>query len=577
MNKKKHILVVVIVVLIIAAAIAGAVFAYLQHQKSSLTADVESVSDLSWYYGGEEMTSYGMVTNDFYQDVYLIENQSVTQVHVEEGQEVKAGDPLLTYDMTLNALQLEMKALEVESLENKLVLANRELERLRKVTPVPEYVEDPEPEPEPDPEPDPEPEPELPQTDPKTGAYNYLAEGVVLDLSSSFRREEGAMIPDELDGTQEEPEESEDEKEETIGTPEEPCVILCMPGCYVEGSYLNVLASSPVPMFLRLQIINPNNGKPIKDQYWDISSGQFAGMTFEEDAKWSVETRAPMIEPDPEPDDTDWYEEPDDMFFPEEPEQPEGPEVQTYTAKELSEAIKKEEKEIKDLDLQVRKAKLELEQMQKVSDDGVVKAEIDGIVKTVGDPSKPPQDGSAFITVSGSEGLYVTGSLSELQLGEVQVGQTVYANSWESGLSFEATIQEISPYPSTSSNSFGEGNPNVSYYPYTAYIANTEGLKNGEYVDLRMTAQSSGDGEDDGIYLQKAYVREENGRSYVMMADENDRLKKQYVETGKVIYGEAVEIKSGLTKEDRIAFPYGKTAKEGAKVEEGSGSEMGYY
>lgn len=575
MNKKKRILAAIIVVLVIAAAIAGAVFAYLRHQKNSLTADVQRVSDLSWYYGGEEMTSYGMVTNDFYQDVYLIENQSVTQVHVEEGQEVKAGDPLLTYDMTLNALQLEMKALEVESMENKLVLANRELEKLRKVTPVPEHVDEPDPEPAPEPAPEPEPEPELPQTDPQTGAYNYLAEGVVLDLSSSSRRDTVVPPSDELEGAPVEPIEPEEEKEETIGTPEEPCVILCMPGCYVEGSYLNVLASSPVPMFLRLQIINPNSGKPVKDQYWDISSGQFAGMTFEDDAKWSVETKAPIIEE--EPDDTDWYEEPDDLFFPEEPEEPEGPEVPTYTAKELSEAIKKEEKEIKDLDLQIRKAKLELEQMQKVSDDGVVKAEIDGIVKTVGDQSKPPQDGSAFITVSGSEGLYVTGSLSELQLGEVQVGQTVYANSWESGLSFEATIQEISPYPSNSSNSFGEGNPNVSYYPYTAYIANTEGLKNGEYVDLKMTAQNSDGEEDNGIYLQKAYVREEDGKSYVMIADENDRLKKQYVETGKVIYGEAVEIKSGLTKEDRIAFPYGKSAKEGAKVEEGSGSEMGYY
>ena len=118
----------------------------------------------------------------------------------------------------------------------------------------------------------------------------------------------------------------------------------------------------------------------------------------------------------------------------------------------------------------------------------------------------------------------------------------------------------------------------MSFYPYIAYIADTDGLKNGEYVDLKMTAQQS-DEEQDGIYLQRAYIREENGRSYVLIADENDRLKKQYVETGKVIYGEAVEIKSGLTKEDRIAFPYGKTAKEGYKVEDDSASDsdLMYY
>jgi HlyD family secretion protein len=51
-----------------------------------------------------------------------------------------------------------------------------------------------------------------------------------------------------------------------------------------------------------------------------------------------------------------------------------------------------------------------------------------------------------------------------------------------------------------------------------------------------------------------------------MIADENNRLKKQYVVTGRTVYGSAVEIKSGLTEDDRIAFPYGKNAVEGAAV-----------
>ena len=80
-----------------------------------------------------------------------------------------------------------------------------------------------------------------------------------------------------------------------------------------------------------------------------------------------------------------------------------------------------------------------------------------------------------------------------------------------------------------------------------------------------------------GIRVVKAYVREENGRSYVLKADENNRLVKQYVETGKTLYGQAVEIKSGLSMEDRIAFPYGKAAKEGVKVKESSDSEVGIY
>ena len=60
-----------------------------------------------------------------------------------------------------------------------------------------------------------------------------------------------------------------------------------------------------------------------------------------------------------------------------------------------------------------------------------------------------------------------------------------------------------------------------------------------------------------------------------MIADENGLLKKQYVVTGKSVYGSAVEIKSGLTSSDLIAFPYGKNAVEGAAVTEES--EMYYY
>ena len=56
------------------------------------------------------------------------------------------------------------------------------------------------------------------------------------------------------------------------------------------------------------------------------------------------------------------------------------------------------------------------------------------------------------------------------------------------------------------------------------------------------------------------------GIAELVIADENNRLKKQYVVTGRTVYGSAVEIKSGLTEDDRIAFPYGKNAVEGAAV-----------
>ena len=49
------------------------------------------------------------------------------------------------------------------------------------------------------------------------------------------------------------------------------------------------------------------------------------------------------------------------------------------------------------------------------------------------------------------------------------------------------------------------------------------------------------------------------------MMDQNGRLRKQYVRTGRIFYGRIIEILDGITPEDAIAFPYG-SAQEGAKT-----------
>ena len=191
----------------------------------------------------------------------------------------------------------------------------------------------------------------------------------------------------------------------------------------------------------------------------------------------------------------------------------------------------------------------------------MVYAEVDGVVKTVGDPDEKPEQGQAFLVVTGDDGLYVKGTISELLLDDVPVGTVVSANSWESGMTFDATITEISDYP-VSGNSWGEGNPNVSYYGvHGLYRGQLRAPQRGEAVDLSISTNQSDGG---GIFIEKAYVRSEDGKSYCMIADENNRLKKQYVVTGRTVYGSAVEIKSGLTEDDCIAFPYGKNAVEGA-------------
>ena len=267
--------------------------------------------------------------------------------------------------------------------------------------------------------------------------------------------------------------------------------------------------------------------------------------------------------PDPEPDGEN--EEPDvpavvvppavvpRVVVPEEP--------QGFTLQELEKKRYEKQKQIQDLDLRLRIGKLEMVSLTEALASGVVKAQINGVVKKVRDPNEGNMEYEPLIFLSQSEGLYLYGNLSELQLAEVKTGQIVMCNSWQTGTMFEAEIKEIENFPNPMYSDDGQ---NISYYGFKAYIALTEGLNVGDGIEF--TISSDGEVETGHIYLPKAYVREKDGKYYVMKQGKDKRLKLQYVKVGKVLYGESYEILSGLTRENRIAFPYGKDVKEGTKT-----------
>lgn len=504
---KKKLLVIVIVV---AAAVVGCVLG-VKHQRNSRTAQVTPVSDLSDSYWGDEVYSSGQIRNDQTQSVYVEKDSTIKEVYVEEGQEVEVGDKLLTYDTTSAELDYKMKELEVEKLKNDLSIAQNELKKLKSTKPVSEQTQE-------------QTSVITPQVQEKTGnAYNYVSESAEPYNAS-----------------------------EADGSAENPYRFLCADGAYVTGEMLAKLAEDGSCAVFEVYAGNQVSGEP--EYSWSVDGSMIT--VPDPGTKWDIATRSQVVdEVEPAEDDTS-----NDT-------QPEG-----YTQAELNELISEKEQEISKLDLSKRKAELEVEKLKQSGTDGIVYATVKGTVKNLQDKDNLPTDGTAFLEVAGSEGLYVTGQVSELLLDDIEPGETtVQVMSWESGISCEATIMEVSDYPASETTSYGSGNPNVSYYPYTAYIEDTSGLKNGEYVDLTMTV--GGDESGDAIYLTKAYVRTENGQSYVYKADENGRLVKQYVETGKLIYGYEVEIKSGLTLDDRIAFPYGKTAKEGLRVTDAASDE----
>ncbi len=543
------------------AAVGGGIYGYKTYQDKQLVAEVFPVANINMGYWGDSATSYGMVTNDSSQEIYLDSSKSAKQVFVEEGDTVKVGDPLMEYDTAEIQIDIERKKIEINTLENNIAMASHKLDSLKNAKPVdktPPKIDTEELEKYQQQD---EINNSIPETDEKDiRIYNHLSAMSVPSNATFDPATNEPVLP--------------------AGTEDDPYIYYCNANAYAYGSFFNSIRPTAegepgkyVVFYVCKKDENgkamletgedgkPDPNKPVIDTSVTENTAQLNGNSipadYDESRMWYVFTGKEYI-PSSLADQymeefmehaTDW-------------EMPEG-----YTEEELVKEITETENQLKTLDIQRRQQLLQLESMQKTASDGIVYAEVDGVVKTVGDPEEFQQNGTAFLVVSGDDGLYVSGTISELLLADVEVGTVVTANSWESGMTFQATVTEVSDYP-VAGNAMGDGNPNVSYYSYTAYIEDSSGLRNGEYVDLSIATNQS---ETGGLFIEKAYVREENGKSYCMIADENGKLKKQYVVTGRTVYGSAVEIKSGLTEEDLIAFPYGKAAAEGVTVKETDG------
>ncbi len=513
MKKKKTIKIIIIAVLVVAVA-AGSITGVVYYKNSKGLASVMSVSMISTTNDSTSMTSEGIVCDDVGQTINLSDGQKVTEVYVTKDQQVKAGDKLLAYDVTSLSLSVELKQLEIKSLENQLASEKQKLDKLKNTKPVAKQPETPvTPEPQPEPQPD-------------------EKHDVISDLS-------------EAKGN---------------GTEDEPYVFTCTEASYVSGSLLNTLADkSAVARFVIGDANAPDMELIVRGDklgsYDDSDEIKLflAGTATAGDASAGTAVNEPSDAAADTATEQATQTEADTAA-----------EEKTYTADELKDAIKEQTRSVADVDLQKRIAQADLKELQSELEDGVVYAKKDGIVTTVCEPANPPQDGTPFLQLSGASGLYISGTIGELDLDKVKVGQSVSAVNYMTGDTYEGTISEISNVPSDSVN-YGDSNPNSSFYGYTAYIENPQNLKKGD--SLQLTIDTSSEGSGSGLYIDKSFVRTEHGQSYIYK-DDNGKLKKQSVKTGRTLWDSYVEIKSGLTNDDYIAFPYGVREGEKTKVSE---------
>lgn len=548
--------------------------------------DVNSVSTLNTGYWDNPSTSTGFVSNSDTQSVLYDASKTITQVFVQEGQQVNAGDSLLSYDLTTLQSAVDTSQLDVEKAQNAITLAEHELKKLLNTTPIPDVVEEPEIQ-----DHTPAPLPGVPAKD-GNGFYPY-----VLSLSQAEKNFTAYKIY-YASTTSEAPEKGPHEeaslwKEERETKESNNTCWYWIEYTYTDGSTNAYDPKDVVEYYSDKQQV-PNKeiflaGTKQNPYVFKLSEKQgfVYGKLFLDNANLNQYLRFDVYTNDGEIDSS-WLVRCDkfttkqsmnegDMYsvishtkeeqkYVEVEQKPSQDISSGYTEIELAKAIRDKKQELKTLDLDLRKAKLSLSENKALLNDGIVRAKRSGIVRNIKDLSNPIQDGSAFLEVATGQGTYIKGSISELMLNQIKVGDTISAYCWTSGETFDAKIQSIDTVPSSNSNYNGSGNPNVSYYGFEAYAKDASKIQAGEYLELTFNLSSD---TTSSIWLSKAYVKQE-GNKYYVLKDVHGKLKKQYVTVGKIVWGDTMEIKDGLSDTDYIAFAYSKNAKEGVKTQKSS-------
>lgn len=546
--------------------VCGAVWGGLTIARNAQRSDVKvySVNDfcMTDYWGDTSSTS-GMVTTDKIQKVFLSSSQTVNKVWVAEGDSVRKGDKLISYDSTLtqasveqakidydrqdeslttakNELEYLKKAKNKETLKQELNKLNAELDALKK-----KYDEDPD------------------------HPYNGdapVTEGAIKDYKKT-------MTVKGADGS-----------DQTVNV---------LYYSWLSASRLN--DSKVTEILTNLATLRADKDHPSVDTYvvlvqrYEDKVGGYVdntvGLVITETYTAGDDTAVPAVPESrsvsfsvrsdlPEFEDTERkYDDAAikrlqqkinlaNMYLENSMEQ-----------KDLAKAIVDKAQEVKEKEVNLRLAKLSLDKKTKELGDGNVYAEFDGTVKAVRNADEAYNNSEAVIELSGGGGYYVTGTLSEMELGSVKVGDTVSISSWMTGAACEGTIVSIDDYPTTSGNSWGDGNRNVSYYPFKVFVEEDAGLQANDYVDIQY--QKAGTQEQgSSLYLQSWFIRTDNGKSYVMARNEDGRLEQRWVQTGRDLWGSYTQIRGGLTTDDYLAFPYGRDVVEGARTVEAAADEL---
>ena len=673
----------IIVGVLIAALASAGIYTGLMHVKKSKVTEVPvtSVSNLmtDWY---SETTLDGTITTNVAQNVNMDKDMIIEKIYVSQGDDVKKGDNLISFDMTLVEMELNIAKLKLQKQEQDLTKAQNRLTSLQNGGPIEDSTDSTD-------------DTELNSTDGNTGDSNmtstdipsdgsgddemqsttgslgtavdgsYLASASQPLLLSAFTDtasvSEESQEADVIDGEEaaagetsdgEQLDEDEDSSDDGLimdPSYQDPAVDDITDG---ETPDLNAgddstpsVSPTPTPTLGPNELPDPNateeeipgitDGEPQFYQKLDYTSQPFTGTGTEDDpyvflvssAKGKVTVMGSFFnrmagysedgtkvvqkggswfqlefhendtiadfedrklsctgyylidgsllenpvymyaETEFTLDDAMKYDDTgDDDEIPD--DSGDGDDSTDSTTMTREDAIKIQKNKVSSLKLDIEESNLNITKLENKVKNKLVTSKLDGTVAYIGDEATGSYNGDAFLKVKSKDGFYVTGTVSELMRDQMKEGTLLQCTSYDSG-SFEAKVLNVSDYPVDSSNNFyygGDSNPNVSYYTFNAEITDQSlQFTDQDYVTISLKSNKLSKGS---LVVMKAFIRTENGTSYVYK-DVKGTLKKQQVTVGSIVNsGYYAIVTSGLKSDDLLAFPYGNTVQEGAKTKE---------
>lgn len=553
---------------IIAAAcvvgVCGAVWGGLTIARNAQRGDVNvyAVNECAMTdYWGDTSNTSGMVTTDKLQKIYISQSQTVKKVWVKEGDSVKKGTALVSYDSTLTQATVERAKIDYDRQTENLEVMKNELELLKKAK-----------------------NKETLEAEKTKLEAELQAEISRLDGAGGYDPEK-AVVPGLVTPMAEGSGNSKDKPIYYYWLTNKPLSDEVLRNL-LHGAEINRATPMDKTLTVSTYLVLVSRDKD-KMGGMPTSRGLLITETFTPDSTEQPVEGAPISGTvsisfwfcdlpeyiDPERTyDSDKYKELTRKIA----------QIQelldaSMTQLEINKAILEKAQAVKEQEVNLKVAKLKLDKKLAELGDGNVYAEFDGTVKAVRDPDEAYNNSEAVVELSGGGGYYVTGTLSEMDLGSVQVGDSVSISSWMTGAACEGTIVSIDDYPTSNSNNWGDGNRNVSYYPFKVFVTEDANLQPNDYVDIQYQKDTSAEESGSSLYLQSMFIRTDNGKSYVMARGEDGRLEQRWVQTGRDLWGSYTQIRGGLTINDYVAFPYGRDVVEGAHTQEATTDQLYNY